>query len=67
MKNRTERLRSLMAQHDLTAAQVGEILGRKPGTVRIWTCKNPGREIPAHTLELLEAKLKNNNKKSVKK
>lgn len=67
MKTRTERLRSLMAQHDLTAAQVGEILERKPATVRIWTCKNPGREIPVHTLELLEAKLKSNKKNQVKK
>ncbi len=58
MNTRTEKLRQLMAANRLTCRQVGELLGRKELTVRIWRCKNAGRIIPQHELELLELKLK---------
>jgi transcriptional regulator with XRE-family HTH domain len=62
MTTRTERLRQLMAEHHLNAAQVAEMLDRSHTTVRMWACKNPARNIPKDTLELLESKLKNHKK-----
>ncbi len=57
---RTERLRKLMTNHKLKAKDVGLLLNRSPGTVRIWRCQTGegGREIPEQSLELLEIKLK---------
>ncbi|BAO20649.1 hypothetical protein [Pseudomonas phage PPpW-3] len=57
MTTRTEQLHKLMAAHDLTTEQVGELLNRRPQTVRIWRCKSDGRQIPEHSLELLRVKI----------
>lgn len=57
MKTRKERLRELMTQHKLTARQVGEMLNRSRQTVLCWRSKWEAREIPEHSLELLEIKL----------
>ncbi|QMP19214.1 hypothetical protein [Pseudomonas phage Persinger] len=57
MTTRTEQLHQLMAEHGLTPAKVGELLNRKPQTVRIWRCKDDRREIPEHALELLRVKV----------
>lgn len=57
MKTRKERLRELMAQHKLTAREVGEMLNRDRHTVLCWRSNWEAREIPAHALELLEIKL----------
>lgn len=54
---RTERLRSLMADHHLTARQVGNILNRTPHTVRCWRSTWDERAIPEHALTVLEMKL----------
>lgn len=58
MTNRTEQLRELMAEHGLSAAQVGSLLDRSEQTVFIWRCASKGRTIPAHSLELLKSKVK---------
>lgn len=57
MTTRTEELKELMKAHDLTAERVGELLNRSTMTVRIWRCKYDKRQIPAHALELLKAKV----------
>lgn len=57
MTSRTEQLHQLMAAHDLTPEKVGELLNRKPQTVRIWRCKSDSRTIPEHALELLKTKV----------
>lgn len=57
MTTRTEQLRELMKAHDLSTEEVGELLNRRPQTVRIWRCKNDARQIPEHSLELLKTKL----------
>lgn len=49
------RLRVLMAQHRLTAEQVGEMVNREPGTVYQW--RRGYRDMPDELLELLERKL----------
>ena len=54
---RTVRLRKLMADHRLTARQVGDILGRKPHTVRCWKSAWEDRAIPEHALALLELRI----------
>lgn len=55
MNHRTERLRELMQDNDLTDAQVADMLGLKPTTVRIYRCKTDcSKTIPARALELLE-------------
>jgi len=54
MNERTERLRNLMARHGLKAADVANLLGRKPNTVRVWRVADGDRVIPADTLALLE-------------
>ena len=61
-KERTKRLRALMADHKLSAADVGNMIFRAPQTVRSWTCANEGRCIPTNTLALLELKLKGGSK-----
>ena len=58
MTNRTEQLHQLMADRDLTAEQVGQMLNRKPQTVRIWRCKSDNRNIPESLLELLRLKVR---------
>lgn len=57
MTNRTDQLKTLMAEHSLTPEQVATMLNRSAQTVRIWRCKSDGRNIPEHTLELLKAKV----------
>lgn len=56
MRFRNE-LDRIMAQHGLTARQVGDVVGRKPHTVRQWRANVGGRGIPAQTLELLRLKI----------
>lgn len=51
---RTQRLRTLMRKHKLSAADVGRMLDRTPQTVRNWACANPDRVIPKTDLRLLE-------------
>lgn len=57
------KLRTLMAEHDLSCPDVAEILDRSDSTVREWTSK-VGADIPAHSLELLEFKLTQNKDKT---
>lgn len=54
---RTEELKKLMADHHKSAADVADLLGRSPMTVRIWRCVNGDRAIPRDALELLKLKL----------
>lgn len=56
MHERTEKLISIMTNHNLSCRDVGRLLGRTEQTVLIWRCKS-GKIIPAHQLELLELKL----------
>lgn len=53
MNERTEQLRAIMTEHQLSTADVGKILKRAPMTVRVWRCKNGSRTIPDHSLKLL--------------
>jgi hypothetical protein len=55
MNEKTKRLRDLMTAHKMTAADVGEILHRKPHTVHVWMCD--ARVIPADALRVLELEL----------
>lgn len=59
MKERTEQLKAIMAEHGLSCRDVATILGRKEQTVLIWRCSTDANKkaIPAHLLELLELKL----------
>jgi len=57
MTDRTVALDALMRAHKLTARQVGDMLGRKPHTVRCWRSKWRGRVIPTIALELLRTRL----------
>jgi hypothetical protein len=57
MVDRTAVLDALMREHGLTARKVGELVRRKPHTVRCWRSKWVGRVIPEQTLELLQFKL----------
>jgi len=52
---RTLRLRQLMADHQLTARRVSEIVNRRPHTVECW--RSEPQVIPATCLDLLELKL----------
>lgn len=55
---RTNQLRKLMDDHRLSDANVAEMLGRTPMTVKIWRCQTEESKcIPAHMLELLALKL----------
>jgi hypothetical protein len=57
-EKRTERLRALMAQHNLKAKDVGAILKRSPQTVRAWACTAyDQRAIPEDALFRLESVL----------
>jgi phosphoribosylformylglycinamidine (FGAM) synthase-like enzyme len=62
-EKRTERLREIMAQHKLSAADVGEILDRQAQTVRSWSSKYVHRAIPQHALTALEVELKKRAKR----
>jgi hypothetical protein len=57
MTDKTRRLRKLMREHRLKAADVAAMLGRKPSTVNVWRCSNDERVIPDQALQLLELKL----------
>lgn len=57
MTTRAEELRQLMADNNLSVADVAELLTRKPMTVRIWRCATGKRAIPQHSLDLLKLKL----------
>jgi transcriptional regulator with XRE-family HTH domain len=55
MNQRTAKLRELMKARGLNDAQVADMLGLKPATVRIYRCKTEeSKTIPARALELLE-------------
>lgn len=57
MNTRTQQLRQLMRQHNLSVKQVAEMLNRTEQTVRIWLCKTENsKTIPQQLLELLELK-----------
>lgn len=51
-EERRLRLRELMAEYELTPAEVGEMVDRKPQTVRAWM--NGNCPITDHTLALIE-------------
>jgi hypothetical protein len=53
---RTQKLKELMDTYQLTAAEVGEILGRNAQTVRVWRSSST-QHIPADALRLLEMTL----------
>lgn len=55
--DRTAQLKDLMAEHDLKAKDVAELLSRSVHTVRCWRCQWDARVIPEHTLIALRAKL----------
>lgn len=57
MTDRTATLDALMRQHNLTARQVGDMLGRTAHTVRCWRCRIETNTIPQHALELLQMKI----------
>ena len=56
VKKNRERLRELMAHHDLTKKQVSTMLNRSSSTIETY-CSRSGVDIPDHLLELLELKL----------
>lgn len=51
-----KKLIDLMDLHNISCDEVGKLLNRKGGTVRVWRCKN-GAPIPTHQLDLLVFKL----------
>lgn len=53
---RTEELRTLMTENNLSIKGVAKLLDRQPMTVRIWRCES-GKVIPQHMLDLLKLKL----------
>lgn len=53
MHANTKKLRTLMRQHKLQAADVAAMLGRQANTVRIWRVKETPRPIPNDALKLL--------------
>lgn len=57
MHENTKKLRKLMKQHQLRAADVAAMLGRQDNTVRVWRVKETQRVIPDDALELLGMKL----------
>jgi hypothetical protein len=61
LSDRTEQLKDLMAEHDLSAADVGELLSRSVQTVRCWRCQWDARTIPAHTLLALRVLIAERN------
>jgi hypothetical protein len=56
MDNRTAELDRLMRDNNMTARQVGCLIGRTPKTVRNWR-GSVGRTIPAQALDLLRTKI----------
>lgn len=56
MDSRTAELDRIMRDNNMTARQVGNLIGRTPKTVRNWRGSD-ARTIPAQALELLRAKL----------
>lgn len=56
-KKRTQRLRHLMDAHQVTADEVGTLLGRTGQTVRVWRCADESRTIPRDALDVLEVRL----------
>jgi len=56
MDNRTAELDRLMREYNMTARQVGRLIGRTPKTVRNWR-GSIGRIIPTQALELLRTKI----------
>jgi transposase len=46
-----------MRDHDMSAREVGDMLGRTPHTIRVWRSKYDERIIPDHALQLLKFKL----------
>lgn len=55
--NKRKKLISLMAEYNLKAKDVAEMLGVDANTCRIWRSVSP-KNIPDKKLELLELKLK---------
>ena len=55
-KNRA-RLDEIVIEFDMTARDVAQLLNRSESTVQSWMVPDTGRDIPDHTLELLEYKL----------
>jgi hypothetical protein len=58
MTDRSQQLRKLMYDYNLTCADVGQLLDRTPITVRIWRCKNSQRQIPNTALIALKVRLR---------
>lgn len=54
MHERTKTLRRLIRSNNKTTAEIADMLGRRPITVRIWCGENTERVIPADTLRLLD-------------
>lgn len=52
----SQRLKDLMSKHNLSAADVANLLNRSVQSVYEWRCIN-SRDIPEQSLELLEIKL----------
>jgi hypothetical protein len=52
-----EKLRVLMDEHSLTAQDVARLMNRAPRTVWAWLDEGNPRQIPEHSLKLLEMKL----------
>lgn len=58
MHQRTSELIKIMADNNLSAAKVAEMLNRKPTTILMWRTKSAYKVIPASMLELLKLKLR---------
>lgn len=59
MSDRTEQLRQIMYDHNLSADDVGALINRAASTVRVWRSQgqHKRRTIPEHTLAVLITKL----------
>lgn len=58
LKPNSERLRDLMATHDLRARDVARLILVQPSTVYVWlTAEKTGRNIPTRQLRLLEREI----------
>lgn len=57
MHIRTKQLDQLMRDYSVNAREVGELIDRKPHTVRVWRSCTEDRIIPDHTLEVLRIRL----------
>lgn len=56
METRTQQLKTIMRESNLSISQVAEMLGKSAGTVAVWRSKS-NRDIPENILQLLKYKI----------